>query len=230
MNQRLVDQYKEMELQNKEKFLNNDLELDTTWGKEIWGVTLQIDLSEKVRDVLCEYQDDLDQLEPNNFLLLPRQYQHISFNQVVFWGGQYSLGNEGTWNSVTDDFTQSFLKMNQTYQSFEVTFSKLIVTTAGIVWTATDSSDQLEDLRNVFLKELHFPAETTKQNHIIHTTVARYKNKLNDPKKVLSYIEAQNREVTMKIEKIILRKELVFPSIKTEEIASISPYPEPHQS
>ncbi len=222
MNQRLLNQYHEMQEHNKERFLNNDLEIDTTWGKQIWGVTLQIDLSDNVRDVLCEYQNELDKLEPNNFLLLPRQYQHISFNQVVFWAGEYSLGNESTWNSIADDFIEAFLKMNQSFHSFEITFSKLIATTAGIVWTGTDSADHLENLRNMFLKELPFPAETIKRNHIIHTTVARYKNKLDDPQKVLSHIEVRNKEVTMTIDKIILRKELVFPSIKTEEIAAIN--------
>lgn len=222
MNQRQLEQYQEMELQNKEIFLNNDLEIDATWGKEIWGVTLQIDLAENVRDVLCEYQNELNQLEPDNLLLLPRQYQHLSFNQVVFWGGEYALGNEGTWNSITDDFTEAFLKKNQTFESFEITFSKLIATTTGIVWTATDTADQLEDLRKIFLRELPFPTETTKRNHIIHTTVARYSNKLNNPQRLLSYIEEQNKEVGMQVKEIILRKELMFPSIETEEIARVS--------
>lgn len=221
MNKRLFDKYANIEIQNRESFLNNDLELDTTWGNEIWGVTFQIDLSESARDVVCKYQEELDELEPGNLLLLPRQYQHISFNQVVFWGGEYVMGREKTWDNVAPEFLAAFQKLNKTFSGFEITFSKLIATKGGIIWVASDEKDELENLRNVFLNAFPFPEETTKFNHIIHTTVARYKNRLNSPKKVLTYIENKHDKMSMYVSKIILRKELVFPSIKTEEIASI---------
>ena len=72
-----------------------------------------------------------------------------------------------------------------------------------------------------FLKILPFPKETSKLNHIIHTTVARYKNKLADPGKILDFVDNNNRPAEMTVNKIILRNELVFPSIKTESLAEI---------
>lgn len=222
MNQRLITAYENIEEQNKEKMLNNEIEIDITWGKDIWGVTLQIDLDEKVRDQLIKYQEELSLLEPNNLLLLPRQYQHISFNQVVFWGGEYIKGRQETWESISTDFLSKLQKLNKRYNVFEITFSKLVVTTGGIIWCGYDKEDELENLRKEFLNKLPFPNETTKLNHIIHTTVARYKNKLSNPQRVLDFVQGHKEKVTMKVEKIILRKELVFPSIKTEDIASLN--------
>lgn len=222
MNDRLQLQYLSIEEQNKQKFLDNQIEVDATWGKPIWGVTFQIDLAPLVKDRLCQYQSELDKLEPHNLLLLPRPYQHISFNQVVFWGGQYELGTEGTWDKVKDNFLSEFVKLDHTFSSFDLSFSKLIATTGGIIWVAIDENDELETLRGQFLQKLPFPSETTKLNHIIHTTVARYQSKLNSPEKVLSYIDSNKEEITMKVTRISLKKELVFPSIKTEEIASIN--------
>jgi len=58
-------------------------------------------------------------------------------------------------------------------------------------------------------------------NHIIHTTVARYKHTLNNPQRIYDYVQSKNDTVSMKVKKIILRKENIFPSIQTEEIAQI---------
>ncbi len=221
MNPRLQQQYSNIEQQNKDKFLQNEIELDTTWGKPVWGVTLQIDLAENVRDVLCKYQGELSELEPDNLLLLPRQYQHISFNQIVFWGGQYTLGTQGTWESIKDEFVPALQNLDKTLSSFKVSFSKLIATTGGIVWCAYDQNDEMEKLRDEFLKRLPFPTETTKLNHIIHTTIARYKHKLNDTQKVFDFVISKTESVEMTVNKIILRNELIFPSIKTENLAEI---------
>ena len=221
MNTRLQKKYSEVEEQNKEKFLRNEIEMDSTWGKSIWGVALQIDLGEKIKDLLCKYQEELENLEPDNLLLLPRQYQHISFNQVVFWGGQYKLGTEKTWNKTAEEFLKAFREQNRKHNSFTVEFSKLIATTGGIIWCGYDESDEMEHLREEFLKLLPFPKETNKLNHIIHTTVARYNNKLIDPVKVLDFVDKNSKSADMTVDKIILRNELVFPSIQTELLAEI---------
>ena len=221
MNTRLQNLYSSIEKPNKEKFLNNEVEIDQTWGNSIWGVTLQIDLGEEVKNKLASYQQELDKLEPNNLLLLPREFQHISFNQVVFWGGEYKLGTEKTWENVAIKFMEAFKKQDRKHNSLQIIFSKLIATTGGIIWCGYDENDELEKLREEFLKQLPFPKETTKLNHIVHITVARYKNKLNQPQTVSEFIEKQTESVYMTVDRIILRKELVFPSIKTEEIAQI---------
>lgn len=221
MNTRLHALYTSLETSNVTKFLDNQLEIDTMWGKPIYGATLQVDLRASVQDVLCRYQQELDALEPNNLLLLPRQYQHISVNQVVFWGGKYKLGTKETWEHVADNFISSFNTLNKTLPSFEVTFSKLIATTGGIIWCAYDDHDQMEELRNTLLQTLPFPKETTRFNHIIHTTVARYKHTLTNPQRVYEYIQNKHDTVSMKVDRILLRKENMFPSIQTEALAQI---------
>ena len=100
--------------------------------------------------MLCKYQEELEKLEPDNLLLLPRQYQHISFNQVVFWGGQYELGTEETWNKVAVEFLNAFKGQNNIHDSFKVEFSKLVATTGGIIWCSYDKNDEMEHLREEF--------------------------------------------------------------------------------
>lgn len=221
MNTRLDAIYTAIEKQNTEKFLHNQLKIDSMWGKTIYGATLQVDLHQSIQDKVCEYQKALDDIEPDNLLFLPRQYQHISVNQVVFWGGTYQLGTKETWEHIAENFTSSFKKINNTLPSFCVTFSKRIATTEGIIWCAYDEHDEMETLRNTLLQTLPFPKETSKFNHIIHTTVARYKHTLNNPQNIFNYLQNNNDIISMKIDKIILRKEKIFPSFQTEEIAKI---------
>ena len=221
MNQRLFELYTNLKIQNKDSFLNNRLELDIDWGSETWGVTFQIDLDSQARDALCRIQDELDLLEPGNFLLLPRAYQHISVNQVIFWNGDYVKGKKETWREIEAEFLQRAGELNLRQRSFPITFKELLATKSGIIWCAYDEADEMEKLRELLFQKLPFPFETTKKNHIVHTTVARYRKLLNDPQKVWDYLNSVNPKSTMSVNKLILRKELVYPSIKTKTIAEL---------
>lgn len=222
MNTRLQKIYDDIRASNHEAYLNNDVVIDKKWAKPIWGITLQIDLADEVKDKIENYQHDLNRLEPGNFYLLPREYQHISFNQVVFWDGDYAKGPRATWQGIETDFIKRFEELDNKYKCFEITFSHLIPTKEGIIWCANDTHDTMEVLRNEFQIKLPFPPETTKLNHIVHTTVVRHKNTLTNPRAVIDYSLEHTEAVSMEVKKIILKKELVFPSIKMETISEIS--------
>lgn len=221
MNNRLQPLYESLKSSNLDAFLNNEIELDELWGKQIWGMFLIANLGEKVKAILSEHQSQLEELEPGIFSFPPPPAQHISINQVVHCLGSYELGNEKTWDSIKDSFLTSFKKLDQKYPKIDVTFSQLIATTGGIIWCAYDDDDEVENLRNELFNELPFPEETTKKVHFIHTTVARYKNKLTNPQKVLDYIANHQDKVSMTIDKIVLRNELMFPSMNFKDIAEI---------
>ena len=218
MNTRLQNQYTFIESQNRQKFLANELEIDGKWGKSVWGVTLQVELGDEVKDAIATIQATLSNLEPGNLLLPPRQSQHVSLSQVVFWGGQWL---EGTWSSIADSFLAAFAEQDGKFKSYDVTFSKLIATTSGVILCGFDEYDETQTLREELQKVLPFPPETTNPNTIVHTTVARYRNKLNDPAALLSVLENQTVSARMTVRGVLLQKELVFPSLETENLAKI---------
>lgn len=222
MNQRLTDAYKDLEQQNEADFLENKLNLATMWGKEIFGIFFAIDPAQNVKDIIATYQKSLDQLEPGNLLLPPKEAQHVSVNQIIFWNGKYMLGGKETWKRIQDEFLERFYELNQAFNTFEITFSKLIPTRNAIIWAAYDQADELQHLRTTIRKKLPFPKETENFNSIIHTTVARFKNNLKDPRRVMDYLKQQNDHVAMRVERLTLREALILPSLKTEDIAKIS--------
>lgn len=221
MNQRLIDIYDSFASNHRERFLANDIEVDTMWDKSIKGVTLQIDLSEEVRNAICKLQDELCALEPEALLLTPRPFQHISFNQVVFWGDTYSLGHDRAWASIEQDFLTKFHGLDTILSSFTISFVRLIPMTSAIIWAAVDDHDEMQALRATLKEKLPFPIETTKLNTFIHTTVARYKTKLRDPHRVLKLLEKHQTPFTMEVKEIILRRENQYPSLHTTDLARI---------
>lgn len=204
-----------------EKFLANDIKVDDMWGKPIKGVTLQIDISEEVRDAVCNLQDELSKLEPEALLLTPRPFQHVSFNQVVYWGGNYSLGYDQTWAVIEKDFLAKFQKLDHVFPSFIISCVRLIPMTTAIIWSAIDEHDEMQELRATLKEALPFPAETTKENTFIHTTIARYKAKLRDPLRVYQLLEANAHPLSMTVKEIILRKENQYPTLQSTEVSRI---------
>lgn len=221
MNQRLINIYDGVASKHHRKFLDNDIELDDMWGKPIKGITLQIDLSEEVRSAVYKIQEELSKLEPEAFLFSPRSFQHISFNQVVYWDGNYKLGHDQTWETIEKDFLTNFQKLDNVFSTFTISFIKLIPLSSAIIWSAVDDHDELQNLRQIFKEKLPFPAETKKENTFIHTSVARYKTKLRDPYRASQFLEKYLASVSMDISEIILRKENLYPSLHTTELARI---------
>lgn len=221
MNQRLMNTYDGFASNNRERFLANDIEVDTMWGKSIKGVTLQIDLSEEVRDAVVKLQEDLFKLEPHALLTTPRPFLHISFNQVVYWGSTYTLGHDEAWATIEKDFLAKFRACDDTFSSFQVSFTKIIPMTSAIIWAAVDDHDEMQTLRATLKEKLPFPTETTKKNTFIHTTVARYKTKLRDPHRVFQLLKNYQAPISMEVTEIILRKENLYPSLNTTDLARI---------
>lgn len=221
MNQRLIDIYDGFASKNREKFLADTIELDDMWNKPIKGVTLQIDLSEEVRDPVNNLQKELSKLEPTALLFTPPPFQHISFNQVVYWGGNYKFGPEQTWTIIEKDFLTKFHEWDNRFPSFSISFFKLIPMTSAIIWCAVDDHDEMQKLRTTLKEKLPFSTETTKENTFIHTTVARYKTKLRDPHLVFQLLKEYQTPISMEVKEIILRKENTYPSLYTTELARI---------
>lgn len=217
----LTDTYRRIAEEHRKAFLQNQIETDSHWGKRIEGVTLQIDLSPNVNDHLDIIIQTLHGMEPDALLTVDRMYRHISFRQVVYWNDDFSGGSEAVWKKIENDFLEKFRALDGKFRSFPVTFFRFIPMTSAIIWTAYDEHDDMNRLRDGFAGLLPFP-KTTKENRIIHTSIARYKNRFRNPQRVYDFLKEQSQKVTMTVDTIILRKENIYPSVDTTELARIS--------
>lgn len=178
-------------------------------------------LEEEAKKSVAKFQEELEKIEPGFFAFPTYESLHLSINQVVHGLQNVPEVNQQVWDKIKDDFLPKFEELNGMFPKINITFSQVIATRGGIIWCAMDENDEVEELRKKLLEVLPIPKELIKQNHIIHTTIARYKNKLNNPQKIVNFIESQNQEVPMTIKEITLRNELVFPSKEVQDIARI---------
>lgn len=221
MNTRLQKLYKKIAVENREKILRNDIEIDGNIGNQIQGVTLQIDLSDEVKQSVKTIQQELTTIELKSLYLTPLEFAHISFNQVVYWNGHYQLDIKKTWESISQEFIEKFTSLNKAFPYFSITFTRLVAAYGAIIFCAEDETDKLEKLRESFFKLLPFPKETPKRNHMVHTSIARYTTKFTNPEKLLQFIENADYNIPMIISEIILRNENRYPSLDTTEITRI---------
>ena len=221
MNASLISLYEKLAKESRQDFLQNNIIPDANWGKRIKGITLQIDLGEDVRDRIESIEKKLSALEPGNLLFLPRQYQHISFRQVVFWNDTYKDGYDATWQQIEKEFLEKFLALDKHFLSFLIIFNRIIPMTSAIIYCAYDEANEMNILREKIYSLLPFPKETTKKNTFIHTTIARFKHTLNNPARVYDYLKQQAAPIHMRPTAIILRREHIYPSIDNTKLARI---------
>lgn len=221
MNSRLHVQYEQIEHDNLQRFLNNEVSPDTNWGTDVFGVTMQIDLDDVVKDALAKHVKNFKNIDEQSLLFPDRSAQHVSFNQVIQWNLNTKEKNHAVWDQIRSNFVEKFLSINHKIPSFDIRFEKIIATPNGIIWCAVDDNEEMEHARDLLLANLPKPVVIPKPIHIIHTTIARYKKTLNDPSAILAYIKKETASSGMKVRKILLREELVYPTLQTHEVASI---------
>jgi len=220
-NNRLNNIYSEIIAKNSREVLNNHVRVDTNWNKPVYGITLQIPLSENVQDCIDQLQLTLSKMEPSALFFPPAESRHISLNQVIPWNEGTSDINQQAWRSLKIEFLPKLQNLNKHFKKFPIEFNRLVITTEAIIWCADDPDDNLQALRNDMYEHLPFPS-SDKSLNIIHTTIARYKTPLQSPKKLLAFAKTQSRSIPMQIHSLHLNNERNFPSLLTHKIAAIS--------
>ncbi len=222
MKSRLINEYTEIEKKHKTKVLNNEITIDKAWETSVFGVSMQIDLSQEIKDRLQKHLDTLYSWEGENLWFPPKKAQHITCDPVINWVPIAENNAEKIWIELKDVFLKKFKALDYTFPAFTINFQKFIATTGGIIWCATDADDEMEKLRAHLSQSLRDVIHSNKNLHIIHTTIARYKNKLYDPARVLHYLENQTQSYSMKVNTLLLRIEKIYPSLAYDEVAQIN--------
>ena len=204
------------------KYFYKKVSLDRYWNTNTFGIALQVEVNSHIKKIITQIQNELNKIEPDS-LFFPNVGNHISINQVVSWNGKYHLGKEKTWEEINknSDFVNKFNSLNLKFSPIPINFVKVILTPGAVILFADDLEDRVQEFRKVLDEELPFPAETKKSNCIIHSTIARYRSQLQNPDKILEYTLNQYYNIDMIIDEVKLKEEVVFPSLKTKDLASI---------
>jgi hypothetical protein len=220
MNTSLSNYYEVLAMEHRDALYNNEIIPDINWEKPIKGITIQIDLSDEVKDMIESYQRELSVIESELFIL-PRPFLHLSVNQVIYWNGIYKDGHDKIWDNISEEFIKKFILLDKLIPTFQIIWNRIISLKTATILCGVDKNDEMNNLRALLFSKLPFPKETTHKNSIIHTTIVRYKQSFRNPEKFMHYIDLCRPNICMQPKALILRKENIYPSIDTTEVARI---------
>jgi hypothetical protein len=70
-------------------------------------------------------------------------------------------------------------------------------------------------------ERLRLPSETRNEADLVHTTLFRYRGPLCDPERFLATLEDMSTDATTEVDELVVSRELVYPSLKTEVLARL---------
>ena len=100
-------------------------------------------------------------------------------------------------------------------KSFRITYEHVVATDSAVIALARPT-EPVNRIRGMIRERLSLPPETRNEADLVHTTLFRYRGALSDPGKFLATLEDESADATTEVDELVVSKELVYPSLKTE--------------
>ena len=221
MNTRLQQEYETMVQANRDDVLQNNITVETRWGKEILFFSLQAKLTDEVTHQLQLIQKELQAIEPDALFISEPGTLHISVQHLIPLHTYSNQESIELWDQIKDDCVNALNTIS--LPALDITFTKPIPMNAAIIMVAEDKNDAMLQLRTSILEKLPLP-DTLKDQYIIpiiHTTLARYKTQLTHGEKIVNYCESYDSPIPMHIDTLYLFHEKTFPLIDPELLKEV---------
>ncbi len=197
----------------------NHIIVDNLLGKNCLGYNIQYVFSKDQLSIFDHLQQQISKPEFPNLYQLPEQSLHISIAWILATRTDYGRQKDLIWQEIKDKCCFELDTISKTFQKFVVTFQDIIATDSAIILVAQDHGE-MSELRTKISTQLPIPQMTNNKAEIIHATLFKYTSPLNDPKSFLEHISNIHVDLPVTINSMLIRKELVYPSIKSELVFS----------
>jgi hypothetical protein len=211
--------YDQLHRRYREKVLLNDVIVDSMWNKPCSAYNIHILLDSDTVNELSAIQDALSSAEIDSLIRCPIESLHISVLWILHVGTEYGCSKTSIWEEIRDTCLFRFKQICATAPRFQVRYTSIIVTDAAVIAVAEDDG-QMNHLRSRLLEALPIPAMTRNNFDIIHTTLFRYRGPLQNPKAFLQLTESINCRDAVAVDELAIRKELIYPSLRSEIICT----------
>ncbi|MFA6007192.1 MAG: hypothetical protein WC784_00915 [Candidatus Shapirobacteria bacterium] len=199
--------------------LDNRIVVDDLWRKRCLGYNIQYIFSDDQLDSIIGIQRRIGGKELFNLHLLPRQSLHISIAWILATRVEYDQSKSQIWRNIENECYSKLEKISKSFPEYTVHFQDVVATDTAIVLIAKDNGETAE-IRKMILDQLPIPQETNNNSQIIHTTLFRYARPLENPAIFLEQISNIKIDLPIKIDSMSIRKELIYPSIKSKLLFS----------
>jgi 2'-5' RNA ligase len=219
---RSSDEQRAMELReaHREKVARNEVRVSPLWARPCRAYNVHIELDSRTKSSLEKIQQSLRQAEPN-LLVCPRETLHVSLAWLVAVHASYPVAKDSLWERYGEEWTAELRRIAAQSTGFRITYEHFVATDSAVIALA-QPSEPVNRIRGAIRERLRLPPETRNEADLVHTTLFRYRGAFSDPKKFLAMLEEDtSADATTEVEELVVSRELVYPSLKTEVLARL---------
>ena len=204
---------------HKEKVARNKVRVSPLWARPCRAYNVQIELPSRIKSSLGQIQQSLYQAE-SDLLVCPEKTFHVSIAWLLAVHASYPVPKDSLWKYHGEEWMAELRRIAAESTGFWITYEHVVATDSAVIALAKPS-EPVNRIREMIRERLHLPSETRNEADLVHATLFRYSGALSDPEKFLATLEDTSIAATVRVDELIVSKELVYPSLETEVLARL---------
>jgi hypothetical protein len=194
--------------------------IDTLWGRPSLAWHIQPGLNEEGQAALAKMQRLVLSHWPAPLHAAPASALHVTIYSLVPIRSAFDKGVY--WNAIRAPALELLSRAGAAATPFELRFTGLRVRPDAIIAVAEDPSGVIARLREAIVRDLPPPpGQAPLRYDLIHATLARYGSAAPVPRSAVRAVEAAEVDVGLRVERLRLVRETLYPCLRIEELASV---------
>jgi 2'-5' RNA ligase len=193
---------------------------DTLFAQPCLAIHVQPHLTSEAQGVLRSLQKQAAGRWPGALHLAPAHAFHVTIYPLV--PTSEGFDKEAYWNRIESQTRALVAETCAGHPPVDLRFSRLKVMPVGIIAVAEEGTGLIERMRRRIVETLPPPPGLAHRHYdLIHTTLARFADAEPVPASAVERVEAVPADLSVRVERIKIFRETVFPCIVGEELASV---------
>ena len=199
--------------------VRNEVRVDGLWAQPCRAYNVQIELDQRTRSSLEKVQQRIYQAEPN-LLECPRETLHVSVAWLVAVHASYPVAKDSLWERHGEEWMAELRRIAAESAGFRISYEHVVATDSAVIALARPT-EPVNRIRGMIRERPRLPPETRNEADLVHTTLFRYRGPLSDPAEFLTMLEDTSADAATEVEKLVVSKELVYPSLEAEVLGRL---------
>jgi hypothetical protein len=204
---------------HREKVARNEVRVSPLWAQSCRAYNVHIELDPRTKAALEKTQQVLKRAEPT-LVTCPQQSLHVSIAWLLAVHASYPVPKDSLRERHGEEWTTELNRIAAQSTAFQITYEHVVATDSAVIALA-EPTEPVNRIRRMIRERLQLPSETRNEADLVHTTLFRYRGPLCDPEKFLAMLEDMSAEAAAEVDELVVSKELVYPSLKSEVLARL---------